>query len=543
MKSLLSIRYLYKISSKRLAKANWDMELSRNEALTQGELVSLASSTTLRMIDKINGQKDIEAKIQATKKEINGLKKDNNNKTSSNKMKRKYGELNKLTFMEDYLMVIMENNKHYDRAIKGFKVNGIEYVRLLATSGGVKKSTIVFVSKRIHDKLYTWINNDRDMDKQFVPAKLEAYLSLSCSASTPVSNPNGVLVVHDIETKFKDNVVVVDGLKGGRPVVEDKDDYECVLNACDGMGLMTPKLSQRWSMELGEDYMTTGVCLRNAFCKGMVYTFDFQAFAEEIAQTNMVKDVWGNEHNISDIEIVLTTSMLKLWDSYKSIDHYLACCEKNNYEFALTKVIPEELDNEQTLNYQFLQSLDLTKEDIKELCRPTLEEIDGIMNLDYRKALLYLRGINLSEKNVSLEPYDISTAIMVDKDMAKDPYVFSKIKAIIKNRINEAKLGVLTVRGNFSLVSGDPYILCESMFGLEPKGLLKSGEFYSKYWIDRNVTRVVGMRAPQTNGNNIVIRNICSNEQTSKWYKYMKCVTIFNAWDNTCSSLNGADFD
>ncbi len=590
MKSLLSLRYLYKISSKRLANCGWDMMLSREEAIEHNELISLASSTTLRMIDKINGDIFTEDKVHELKEEIGQIKKMPLNQKSKQLMKERQKELSNLLFMEDYLCVIMESKKDYDRAIKGFKVNGIEYVRLLATSGGVKKSTIVFVSKKVHQTLSKWIHNGRDVTKEFVPAKLEAYLSLACSASIPVSNPNGVLVVHDVETTFMDKVIVVvtkefvpakleaylslacsasipvsnpngvlvvhdvettfmdkvivvDGLTGVRPKVEEVDNYESSLNACDGLGLMMPSLAKRWGEEVEEEHLVAGVCLRNAFCKGMIFTFDFQEFGREVAKSNKVTDVWGQTHNIDEIELVLTTSMLKLWDSYTSIDHYLKCCEENNHTFALTKVTPKELDNEQTMNYQFLQSLDLNDEDIVQLIKPTIDEIDDILNYDYRKSLLYLRGVDLKEKSIRRDVADYTKALMIDRNMLYDPYTHSKIRNNIKNRINQAKLGVINVQGNFSILSGDPYILCESMFNLEPKGLLKRGEIYSKYWNSQQVDFVAGFRAPMTVHNNIVLRRVANTEEMQKWYQYMTTITIVNGWDNTCSTLNGADFD
>lgn len=543
MKSLLNLRYLYKINSKRLVDANWDLTLDRKEAIERNELITLASSTTLRMIDKINNNKYSEEKVRLIKEEIHELKRQANSSETKALMKKKQKELNQLLFMEDYLCVIMDSKKDYDRANKGFKVNGIEYVRLIATSGGVKKSTIVYVSKRIHPTLMKWLNNGRDMSKTFVPAKLEAYLSLACSASIPVSSPKGVLVVHDVETVFRDDVIVVDGLSGGRPIVKEVDNYETKLNACDGLGLMTPTLAKRWSEEVQEDYMVAGVCLRNAFCKGMIFTFDFQAFGEEVAKTDKVVDVWGNTHSIKDIELVLTTSMLKLWDSYTSIEHYLSCCEENNHTFALAKTTPEHLDNEQTLNYQFLQSLDITDEDIKALCEPTIREFEEILHFDVNKTILYLRGVDLKEKSVKNGKFDYTTALMIDKDILKDSHIFKKIRQVIKNRIDRAKLGVLNVNGNFSIVSGDPYILCESMFKLEPKGLLKRGEVYSKYWIDRGVDEVAMFRAPTTNKESNLVRNIVATEKMLKWYQYMNTITIFNAWDNTASALNGCDFD
>lgn len=542
MKSLLEIRNIYKVNSSRLSKADWNLSLNRAVAIRNNELIGLSSSTATRMIDKINGEENIDADIKELKKQIKILNKIKC-KTDEEmiELKSKIHEIQRKTLISDIVFVVMDRKKDYDRANKGFILNGIEYTRLVATSGGVKKSTIIYVNKEIHNELWKWMNNDRDLTKQFVPAKLESYIGLSFSSSIPISKPKGICVVHDVETTFKDDVILIDGNGRKYPKVEVVKNYESTLNVCDGMGLMMPSLAKRWSEELQENHLTSGVCMRNAFLKGMAYTFDFQQFAHEIAKTEKITDVWGNIHNINEIELIINTSMLKLWDSYTSIEHYLECCDRNNYEFALTKLIDEELDNEQTMNYQFLQSLKLNDEDIYNLCKPTIDEFHDVLSYDYRKSLLFLRGKKMNVENVLGNMNDFTSALMVDPELLNDKYVYSKIRNSIKKRIDDAKLGVIKVKGNFSLIAGDPYMMCESMFGLEVKGLLSKGEIYSKYWSDRNINEVALFRAPMSVENNIVVRNVISSDEMNKWYQYMTCVTILNGWDNTCDSLNGAD--
>ena len=68
----------------------------------------------------------------------------------------------------------------------------------------------------------------------------------------------------------------------------------------------------------------SGANTRISYEKGMVFTFDFLDFADSVAGTRIVKDAWGNEVDVSNVELILTTSMLKLWNCYESIDHYLA---------------------------------------------------------------------------------------------------------------------------------------------------------------------------------------------------------------------------
>ena len=461
MKSLLSIRHLFKLNSSRIVDANFDLTLTYGEAVRNAEVIALASSTTLRMIDNINGKNSFEKEkeIKELKEKKKELLNKKNTRTNKIKIKEINEKIHKEIFIEDYLCVVMDTKGDYDKVLKHFKVNGIEYQRLLSTSGGVKKSVIVFCSTRVHDKLYSQLNAERNPNIKFVPAKLEAYISLACSASFPVSKPNGILVVGEPMTHFKEDVIEVNGQGVVRPNVRYVDDYEIEHNACDGMGLMLPSLAKRWSEEVQEDYMIAGCCLRQAFTKGMIFTFDFHQFADEVAHYDIVTDVWGNQHNIKDIELILTTSMLKLWSSYDSVDDWLEKTLSNDHTFAITKITPEKLDEEQTLNYQFLQSLELSDEDIEELCKPFLDTIDGIMNKDYRQSLLYLRGVDLKEKSVLRPPFDFTTAMMLDESMLNDPYVYSKIKHNITNRIDRAKMGVLPVRGNFSIFSGDPYLL------------------------------------------------------------------------------------
>lgn len=114
---------------------------------------------------------------------------------------------------------------------------------------------------------------------------------------------------------------------------------------------------------------------------------------------------------------------------------------------------------------------------------------------------------------------------------------------MINRRIKDAKIGVLDLHGNFQILSGDLYALCESMFGLNPHGILKAGEIYSKYWYDEGVDRVLCFRAPMSNAHSIVAQNICTNEKAFDWFQYINTCIVVNGWDTMPAALNGFDFD
>jgi len=551
-------RYIYKINSTRLRKSKWNLNISIDEASDKNELVSLAESALIRFIDIINkvNTKSIYEKVNNVYRDISKIKKLPTSIDNRRKIKSLYNKIYDLLLIKDYVCIVIDNNKDFDRmnSKKGFYINGVKFKHLLGTPGGVKKYTITYVSENVYEDLENKIDNGRNMNNNFIPAKLESYKSLVTSSSIPVSDPKGILVVNDCITNFKANVIKIDDTISEYPDIVYEKDYPIELNDSDGYGIISPELSRRWIKEINNDksideedkeyFIPSGYCLRNSFCKGMIFSFNFQDFAKNIANKKyIVKDVWNEDRDIRNIELILTTSMLKLWDSYDSLEHYLSCCKNNGYSFSITKHTPKVLENERHTNYQFLQSLYLNTEGIEQLIKPTTEEIHDIISKDYRKSILFLKGIHLDKINFNNEENDFIKALMIDKRMIDDSFVKNKIHNTIKKRIKDAKIGVLKTKANYSIVSGDIFSLCQNIFGMEVTGLLKEGEFYSKYWNDLDVDKVACFRAPMTCHNNIRILNLKNTEDMRKWYKYMNTVTIFNSWDTTAHALNGLDKD
>lgn len=536
-------KYIMKISSERLRRAKWNLTLPLKEARQNEEIISISDSQMLRWIDELNSLENTEGEVQRIRSEIRRLKHSESTLANRKAISKLYEELDNLQFKKDYMCLVSERQSDFIRACKGFSINGIKYLRLLGTNGGVKESTIVFANAEMIDELRRRINNGRNEEVPQVPAKFEAYRALTCSGSTPVSLPKGVLVVNECITEFMEDIITLDDSSGGEPEMKLEKNAKIALDESDGYGLMHPALAARWSEELGLDYVMAGANTRCSWEKGMVFTFDFVDFAEKVAGKYTVVDAWGNEVDIRNVELILTTSMLKLWKCYDSVEHYLRCCTENHYTFGIAKTCPHKLENERDLNYQFIQSYHLTDGDIDELIAPTVEEIEGVLSGDYRKALLFLRGREMDDESARRGADDFVKAIMADPRIYDDPYVKRKIYHMIKKRITDAKVGVIRVHANYSMICGDPYALCQNIFGLPVTGLLKKGEIYNKYWVDSNVNRVACFRAPMSTHENIAAMDIANSEEAQYWYQYMNTCTLVNAWDTLCQRLNGADKD
>lgn len=512
----------------------------------KSDLVALADSQILRFIDQLNGvQTDTKAKM--IKNEIKRLRRLEASEKNKHRMKDLYRLLYETQFQPDYMHLVIDRDSDYDRANQGFTINGIKYKRLLGTNGGIKNSTIVFVSERLYPALKQKIDNGRNKEIPVVPAKLEAYQALVCSGSIPVSNPNGIIVVPDCETKFFEDVIRVDDSESDEPTLSFLQNQELTLIDSDGYGLMSPSLSFRWNIELGGEYgeYIAGVNTRGLpWTKGMLFTFDFVGFAEQVAGTYEIIDIWGDKRDVRDAEVILTGSMLKLWEHYSSWEDYWMNTIENGYTFAVSKVTPHEMDTVRNTNYQFLQNYKLDDDEIAELIKPTMDEICDAMGMDWRKALLFLCGFGLNDKNVwTDETLNFAKALMVDKRLINDPFVRSKLYHMIKKRIKQAKIGVLQLEGNFAITGGDPFSLAQNMFGLQVTGLLKKGECYHKYWSDRGVEEILCFRAPMTSSYNIRKMKPISNARVDYWYKYIDTCILLNSWDSTAEALNGSDHD
>lgn len=103
--------------------------------------------------------------------------------------------------------------------------------------------------------------------------------------------------------------------------------------------------------------------------------------------------------------------------------------------------------------------------------------------------------------------------------------------------------GAIRIDANFAMISGDPYALAQSMFGLEITGLLQAGEVYHKYWIDKGSDEIACFRAPMTCQNNIRRMKLSKSEDAAYWYQYIDTALIYNAFDSACEAENGADKD
>lgn len=494
---------IFKINTAKLGYYNWNLTISKHEAFLCGEIVSLFEGQEFRLISLI-----LDRPIES------------------------------IDFSNYILIAEVANKADFKRiTTKGFIVNGILFKRFVGTPNGLKHNTLLFVNAEILEELNRRCDCGRK-EIPIIPSKLEAYKSLSCSASQPICAPKGVLVVPDCITHIVEDVINIDDSSDlPEPDVQFIRNKEIENTVSDGFSLCTIDYMKRVAKSLELDYVPGGVCLRNAWFKGMLYPFPIMEFFEKYYDSNTVVDIWGDEHDIHDIEMITTESSLKLWKAYESINDYIRLTKENGYTWAVTKISPKELDYQRELNYQYLQSYEFDDEDIEKLCAPTVKYLKDALCGDYESTIRFL-GITSGA-----DPNTWQQALYEAPFMLEDPFIIDSVYRMIRKKIDQAKIGRILVQGNYQIASGDPYALMQSVCGLNVTGLMRAGECYSSFWNDMAQDEVVVFRSPMTSHNNIRKLKVVNTEESKYWYQYMDTIFIVNAFDTTCQALNGMDWD
>lgn len=408
-----------------------------------------------------------------------------------------------MMYIPEYITVTMDSVKEYEKIYKkGFVFNGKTYKRLSCSASQARVSTVVFCDETIKTELKRRLDNGRDLNHPLAPSKYNAYFGLYSSATKEVTKPRFCVVPDYLENKMVDVDFIIEQPVDQDDIIEPRT-IDIEFNRFDGSGLISPQMAEQWGKDLGEDYTPCQFCIRYAFTKGMVNEFDFIEWCKEENNGNyLIKDVYGKTRDLREIDVILTEGQVKLWDSWDSQESLEENGDKNGIYFGVTKYTPREDKKVLTMNYQFLQTLNLSDENIKTLCQDTVDYISGVSGDNIYYTLLYLMGDSYDKERISKfmnnsEDYWLKSLIL-NQTLINDKYSKEKIRDLIAKRIQLACLGKINCEGNFSVIVPDSYGLMQWITGQKVTGLLKEREFYMNYWAKKDEERIACARSPMT---------------------------------------------
>ena len=540
--------YIYKFNSKILDSQKYDVKITFKKAKENCQIVAVADSQMLRSIRDIKGRYINKELIEALFEKRNEIKKLPPSKTNANMVKELNKQINQKMFVPEYVSVVIDSISHYRKIIKnGLKINGKNYVRFSCSASQARVNTIIMVEEEIAPELYIRLTNGMH-SKKLNPSKFNAYFGLSSSATKTVSTPRVCVVKDHLASRptLVNWVTEVDEPLQDDIIEQKVVDFE--YNYFDGQGIISPKLAEKWAMELDLDYVPAEFCIRNAFIKGMVCVFDFVDFCKLKNNGNyVVKDIYGIDTDLREVDIIISESQFKMWDCYDNFSEYEQNCIKNKLYWGVSRCSPKYDKDILTSNYQSLQTLRLDDEGVDDICSLTMDWIEKVSCKDMAHTTLFMLGENINEDSMFAflkhsDNYWLK-CLVLDNKLISDKYIQEKIQDAVKTKITKACLGEILLYGNYQVLVSDPYAMMEHICGLPVKGLLDNKEHYSNYWNVRNVKVVDAMRSPLTYRSEHNLLNLKKNDDTEYWYKYINTGVILNVHGDDVIRFADSDFD
>lgn len=535
----VQVFYIRKFDSSRLKEVNYKLKnLTYEQCFLNGEIINISDSQLVRTLYRLTNREFSEVKLQELKSKKKALSRKPNSIDNKRKIRSIIDEINSLLFIPEVISIQFDDKRHFQNIVdKGLFINGRQYVYFMASAGQTRRDQALFIDKEIKSVIDNVFNNGRNINKELVPQKYTAYYSLYSSSSQKVTFPR-ICVVPDVTIRSVKTVNFSTYISPQvDPLIEEKTE-EFEFNGADGQGIMTPDYAKTIGYDLELGYTPSAAIIRCSFMKGLLVAFDVVDFAEKVAKNYFIKDAYGNMVDVRNIDVLISQSQFKLWDSYFDTEDYVKSCKFNNLDFSISRVTPKEDKTSARSSYQFLQVLNFdNSDDLKNLCRPTIDWLNGVSGQDINSALIFLLGeTNFNNENwFQFLDYPLQ-ALILENELIKDSFFVNYLNKNIVKKKNDAKLGRLIFNSNYSFMIADPYGQLVKLFELNKEPLLKEFEHYSNFWNVRGVKQAVGIRSPIVHASEIDVLNFQNNEEVNYWYKHINTGSII-------FPLNGVGLD
>ena len=208
-------------------------------------------------------------------------------------------------------------------------------------------------------------------------SKLYAYNGLMLSSGIRIDGigidrPHRMVVIDNpVRTPPPTEVITVedDGTQNSTRKyyrVETVTDVE--VTCFDGEGLISKQYARLIDEKLCGKKVHTSFQIRMPYVKGMLHEVDFKDYLDR-SGADTITDLWGVDHPIQKVDIILTKSMFKgcgwLNESGMSWEDYWAVFRKYRHALYITNVSKEKPENTTELNYQFLNTVSLKADEFR----------------------------------------------------------------------------------------------------------------------------------------------------------------------------------
>ena len=473
------------------------------------------------------------------------------------------GKIKKYLKYKSEAMSTQEIREHLYK--NGFRLDGREYIRFKRSGGASRVGKCLFIRKDLYKDMMKWSYMGLEFGKndKMDLASMEAYISLTTSSIIDTINidPKGILMIDDYNSVFKDKVMAT-RLNEKNELITKTEDIEISNSIWDGQSLLDESV-------FGEKYRNKGfLLLRNRFLKSACFNCNIQKFFKDNNITNICQlNGVTKASKIEDIKLITTPSSIKFLKMAKSHpkfkrfenlkeEAFKYWVDNIDSTFGIVKYEkpPHNLNKMVQTHYQLINTLNLTKDEVRKLLKPSLDYISLLKN--DLSVFRYHIGINQDKCDEENNDYDfldsskmIYNLLMINDKFAETRLFYNFKQEIIKSYKNNLRKGHVLVNGNYSVLCGNGYEMLkatikdkshESYF--DGNSILGIDEVHSKAF--RWNTKLLGVRSPHVTMGNLWVNTNVKNKELDTYFNSSKYIVHVNSINNNLlERLSSADFD
>ena len=310
-------------------------------------------------------------------------------------------------------------------------------------------------------------------------SKLYAYNGLMFSSGTRVDGiridkPHRVIVV-DNPKKLMQRVPVITVVEGDEhgKYYRDETIEDISITCFDGVGLISKEYAETVDKAYCGRHCHTSFQIRLPYIKGMLHQVDFKDFLKR-SGTQAIQDIWGFNHSVKDVDIILTRSQFKAdrWLQENDMDwkDYWKAFRKYRHALYITNTNKEQAESLVALNYQFLSTVSIQPEEFRPadlpdgwtyspeadkrqwLTKATETAYYNFCANDYFRKKYFLDGLSQPRKT---RTHILAAVLNKNPRFINEPIYTDALEMQAKTLLKNYAIGHLLVPGDNRFLSGD----------------------------------------------------------------------------------------
>lgn len=417
----------------------------------------------------------------------------------------------------------------------------IHYKMLYRSAAKAKKGLCMFINEELYDIAHNFLWMGIELPKHNAPiVEIGAYSALVTSTIIDKIqiNPDDVLVLKDIDSTFRTNVISVETDEEKHCHAIPRDNYEVVNTIFDGQALI--------DLSIFPEYGKGFVLLRQHFTKCAAFATDIQGFFKDYFKddydTAVVKDMWGNFHKAKDIKLITTNNAIKWIKFGVTYEYWKEWVHENGCMWGVVKTAHEsKLGDFQRMSYQMVNTL--SEEIISDVMQPSKDYIKALKT-DTPTFIDFLRRSSTFSND-----YEVLVALYEqDHSFEQCDYFRTRKTEIISNYLRKLKLGKLVQDADNVTIVGSPYAMLLHSVGenIENDVTLRQEKDVIQCYTERyaNGEYIAGFRSPHNSANNLLYFHNVHHPYMEKYFKLGTLIIAVNMihTDIQCRG-NGLDTD